>query len=679
MSIERLDSPGKTAAPAESPSPAASEPQQPEARGLGRALALGAVAVSLTAVLVTQAEMVLSSVRIGYLQLPPVALGLLLFVLGLSRAARRLGDRYSPGLGRRFSLTNTELLVVYVMMLVAAMVSSHGVAEKLVPLLVIPNYFANGGNSWDTLFGPHTPQALVPYDPHGGPQQSIAADYYERLPRGMSLPWHAWVTPLLTWGVLVAIILFGFLCLASLIRRSWVDEERLSFPLAQIPVTIVTEQGGSLFGNRLFWLGALLPVSVYTINGLHQNFPAVPAIPLTHLMGDYLSVSPWNQMYYTPLLISFAAIGFFYLLPQDVLFSLWAFFVLSRLEQVGSVAVNIDQAAMASSMKFQAMGAYAVLVATLISSSKGYWKGVWRSAIGRQKADDASELLPTRVAVFGLIGAVLLSSLWLWIMGMTPWLALLEMATLLFLIAVVMARSTAEAGLLMTETTFRPIDIYSLIAPVHTLGAANITMVSFLDGMFLRDQRGLLLTGFLDGLRVADAGQASRRKLLPAFGIAVLVALVVSVGMNVVLPYHIGALNMDNWMEQGSSRWVFQDDAAFMTHPGGASPWWATSGSVLAGIAVTAVLATMRRVCFWWPLTPLGYALIGSWSTTEFWFPCLVAWIFKSLSVRYGGRKLTVQATPFFLGMVVGEFGMAVLFVVLNICFHVQAPPFPWS
>lgn len=638
---------------------------------LGRALTIGVVTVAITAALVTQAEMVLSSVRIGYLQLPPVALGMLLFLLALRRAARRIT--------KRMSISDAEMLIVYVMALVGAMVSSHGVAEKLVPLLVIPNYFADSGNNWSNLFGPHTPPALVPYNPHGGAQQDVAATYYERLPRGAEIPWHAWVTPLLTWGVLIVLVLAAFLCLASLLRRSWVDEEKLSFPLARIPIELVTGDGGTLYQSRAFWMGLLLPVVVYAVNGLHQNVPTVPQIPLTFLLNDFVSSPPWNQVYYTPLLISFAAVGFFYLLPQDILCSIWVFFVLSRLEQVGAVSVNIDPASVASSLKFQAVGAYAVLVFTLFASSRHYWIRLWHSLKRRELAPVDNELIPTRYAVIGLAGSIVLSAVWLWVMGMSLWLAVFELLICIFVIAVVMARSTAEAGLLMTETTFRPIDIYSLFAPVHMLGAANLTILSFFDSMFLRDQRGLLLTGFLDGMRVMDAPSIPRRKILPAFALAVGVALVTAVGLNIVLPYHIGALNMDKWMEQGSSRWVFTDDAVFMGSMSAPSPGWATHGSVLAGVVVTSALVALRGMCYWWPLHPLGYVLVGSWSTTQFWFPCLLAWVCKSLSVRYGGAKAIRVATPFFLGMVAGEFGMAVLYVLLNICFHIQAPPFPWS
>ena len=42
--------------------------------------------------------------------------------------------------------------------------------------------------------------------------------------------------------------------------------------------------------------------------------------------------------------MSFAAIGFFFLLPADVLFSIWFFFLLSRVEQVVATSYNMDHA-----------------------------------------------------------------------------------------------------------------------------------------------------------------------------------------------------------------------------------------------------------------------------------------------------------------------------------------------
>ena len=647
------------------------KPVEGKQRGLGRAIVIGMIGVLGTAVVVTQAEMVLSSVRIGYLQMPPVALGLLLLLAMLGNLGRRIS--------KRLMLSKTELLVVYIMMLVSAMVSSHGIAQKLVPLLVIPNYFADSSNGWQSMFGAHTPQGLVPYSPGGGASQPVAAYFYDKLPRGVDLPWHAWVTPLINWGVLVCLVVFSFLCLASLLRRAWIEGEKLSFPLAQVPIIIADDGVDSPLRARSLRFGLLIPVCIYAINGLHQAAPSIPAIPLTFLVNDFLQTPPWNALYYTPVLISFAAIGFFFLLPLDILLSIWAFFLLSRLMQVGSLAYNIDGIALASSLKCQTIGAYVTIVGMLFWASRAHWASVWRSATGRDQGADSGEMLPYPVAFWGLIVSMLLSVCWLSVMGMSIWLAAFELVVCLFLIGPIMARSTAEAGLLMTETTFRPIDIFAFFAPVHSLGAVNITMVSFFDSMFLRDQRGLLLTGFLDSLRIVDATTMPRRKLFPILAGAVALALVAAVAMNIVLPYHIGALNMDHWMEQGSSRWVFNDDAEFIKGGVHAQPFWAAGGSAVAGAVVAGLLYVLRVTCYWWPFHPLGYALMGTWSTTEFWFSCLLAWLFKSLALRYGGTRMVTQATPFFLGLVIGEFGMAVLYVLLNLAFHIQPPPFPWG
>ena len=80
-----------------------------------------------------------------------------------------------------------------------------------------------------------------------------------------------------------------------------------------------------------------------------------------------------------------------------------------------------------------------------------------------------------------------------------------------------MARATAEAGLLMIETTFGPMDLYGLFVPLHGLGAHNLTLLAFTDSLLMRDQRGLLLTGLLgagrmaDGMKTADGSRVSRR------------------------------------------------------------------------------------------------------------------------------------------------------------------------
>lgn len=652
----------------------------------GRALLIGALGVALTALLVTQAEMVLSSVRIGYLQFPPVALGLLLVAVAIGRGLRRVSARWG--------LSASDLLVIYCMVLVAAMVSSHGVVQKFIPLLVVENYLATNTNNWHDNFNRFILPSQVPFDPAGPDKQAVAAKYYEKLLRGETIPWSSWTVPVLNWGFLIFLVLFAFLCLTAILRKQWVDNEKLSFPLAQLPLEIAgDEERRQFFSNRLMWLGALLPIVVYGINGLHQVQPTVPEVKLTVLLNDYLTTPPWNTLAYTPFVLSFAAVGFFFLLPADVLFSIWFFFLLTRVEQIAAIAYNMDTPGMPLYppplfVGYQTVGAYLVLVGYFVYIGRPHLRKVWAAAIGRERVDDSNELLPYRVAVWGLLGSVAASAFWLWGMGMSLWLAVFELVIFIFVIALVMARSTAEAGMLMTETTFRPVDLLRMVVPFHDFGPQNLTQLAFFDNMFLRDQRGLLLTGMLDSLRIADGTNIRRRQFVGVLALGIALAFVIAVGLNIALPYTLGAVRMDGWMEQGSPRYTWDDYAPHFKPgvPVAAGASWQMPTFFAVGVGVTLFLTVMRTAFFWWPLHPLGYALSGSWSTVEFWFPCLLAWVFKSLSLRYGGMGFYQKARPFFLGLVIGEFGIAVFFVVVNLLsawltpeHKIPPPAFPWG
>lgn len=644
-----------------------------------RALLIGSIGVGATAFLVTQAEMVLSSVRIGYLQFPPAALGLLLIVVAAGRLAKRLS--------RRWGLSSSDLLVIYSMMLVGAMVSSHGVAQKFVPLLVIPREFADHSNNWHGLFDPHTPQRLVPWDTHNPDKGLLVAQYYDKMPRGGSVPWGQWLPPLLNWGILIVLVLFSFLCLTAILRRQWVDHEKLSFPLTQLPLEIARDEDRhTFFRSGLMWLGALIPAAIFSVKGLHQIEPLVPDIPVQWVLSDYLTAPPWNQLPYTSFMLSFAAIGFFYLLPTDILFSVWFFFVLSRLMQVAAISYNMalpemPQYGIPMLLGYQVVGAYLTLLAYFAWIARPHLRHVWAVVQGRVPADDGNELLPYRVAVWGLLASLLLAVGWLWIAGMSPWLAVFELVVGVFGIGLIMARSTAEAGMLMTETSFAPSSILRMVVPLHALGAANITMLSYFDSLFTHDQRGLLLTGLLDGARISDGAKVSRRAFAGALALGVGIALVIAVGLNIWFPYHIGAFSMDGWLETGSSRNIFNDNGHNMLQEaaGGNGANWQMPVFFILGVLVTTFLVAMRAAFFWWPLHPLGYALMGNWTTSIFWFPCFLAWLIKALTVRYGGVKLYTRSRPLFLGMVLGEFGTAVVAILLNLAFHLPPPAFPWQ
>src|SRR3989441_2730481 len=131
-----------------------------------RALAVGAAGIVLVVLIVSWAELVTGRIMIGFLQLPPVVLPLLFLLVVVNRAvARRAPHR---------ALSAAEIAVAYLMMVLAAMITSRGVMEDLIPVLVGGNYYAGAPNRWDELYFPHIRPWLVPWDPRGGPRQEVA-------------------------------------------------------------------------------------------------------------------------------------------------------------------------------------------------------------------------------------------------------------------------------------------------------------------------------------------------------------------------------------------------------------------------------------------------------------------------------------------------------------------------
>ena len=646
---------------------------QNENRISGRSVLIGICCVIVICCIVSYAELVITYIQIGFLQLPPAVIGLFFFLV--------LGNRLLAKLNDRFAFSPRELMCIYCMMLVASMISSRGVMEKLIPALIAVNYFTNETNSWDTLFFPHIKPWLIPFSPEQKGQASIAISFYEGMQGGDSIPWRAWLEPLSAWGVLVFFVFTAFLCLAAILRKQWIENEKLSFPLVSLPLEFVHE-GHGFFRNRLMWLGFALPALIFTLNGLHEIWPQIPNLSLRYLLNQYFTEQPFNAIAYTPIFLSFAAIGFFYLLPTQLLFSLWFFFLLTRFQDIVAAMFGLRVSSMPLYptrlyIGYQVAGAYIVLVISFIYMGLPHFRRVFREAFTGNKTDDADELLPYRTAVWGLIVSLILAVGWCYAAGLNLGFAVFEILVYICIVAVVMARSTAEGGLLMTETSFRPLDLYQLIASKASLGAQSLTVLSFLDAIFTRDQRGLILTGFLDGLKIRDRVGMSYRSLVSVFVLGCTLAFLCAAAIHLWLPYKHGANYMYSYTYRGNPLWAFQDNVAAIE---GLGTDHRTTGGLFfgVGILVTTGLVILRMLYWWWPLHPLGYALSASWTLVVFWFPVLIAWGIKTPILRYSGIRQYQRLRPFFLGMVFGEFSMAVLWTLISWSANVPAPFFPW-
>ena len=140
-------------------------------------------------------------------------------------------------------LKPAESAVAHCMMLIASMIASRGVMERLVTTMVGVRYYENDANQWSSLFFPHLKPWMVPWDPKAD-EAPVARYFYEGLPAGEPIPWSSWALPLAGWMVLYLIVFGAFLCLATIVYRQWSHHEKLTFPLVALPLEMIESRGG---------------------------------------------------------------------------------------------------------------------------------------------------------------------------------------------------------------------------------------------------------------------------------------------------------------------------------------------------------------------------------------------------------------------------------------------------
>ncbi|MCH8991621.1 MAG: hypothetical protein IIA44_07740 [Acidobacteria bacterium] len=223
-----------------------------------------------------------------------------------------------------------ERALIYGGVVIGVTATGSAIMHRFLPGLVTGSYggFANPRGQYYQLLE-LVPEWMVPSRPNG--QAAIQA-----FEGGASVPWEAWTVPLLGWGVLFFALFLTSYCLALLLRERWMETERLSFPLIEMPAALIEgeTESGPLFKARPFLWGAALSVVLYTINGIHHYFPELSKIG-THLnLGDFLLEEPFKAMapFESPFVfaVSPILIAIAYLSPVEVSFSTWVFFLLTR-------------------------------------------------------------------------------------------------------------------------------------------------------------------------------------------------------------------------------------------------------------------------------------------------------------------------------------------------------------
>ncbi|MBD3292393.1 MAG: hypothetical protein GF393_05680, partial [Armatimonadia bacterium] len=257
----------------------------------------------------------------------------------------------------QYALTPGELAVSYAMLSLGTAIAGHDFLQVLATEIPFATYYANPVNGWEEIFAGFLDSSVLVSDPRA------VWDFWE----GDAYLYTAdairpWLPAIGTWLIFVFALVGTMLGIDVLVWRRWTEQEKLSYPLTDIPYTLTRPGmgivGSDLFGSRVFWIGFGIVAVIDIVNGIGTLYPAIPTVKITAInIGANFDAYPWRAMGNTWISVYPFAIGLGYLMPQDFLFSAWFFYWFWKLELVLSHVFGYTRVGMPF-VKEQTVGAY---------------------------------------------------------------------------------------------------------------------------------------------------------------------------------------------------------------------------------------------------------------------------------------------------------------------------------
>lgn len=597
-----------------------------------------------------------------------------LFTLFVLTGANFAVKRFRP----RVALSRVELITVYVMVSVTSAVCSHNMMEILVSMMGYPYYFQTPENRWGALFIDRLPRWLMVSDPTALKNFYLGGSTLYS-PENF-LPW---LWPALCWSVFCAVLLFTMLCLNSILRKHWIESERLTFPIIMLPLEM-TDESGSIFRNRYFWLAFGIAGAITLLAGFHYLYPSIPYIRIVRRnMNQFITQNPWRAMGGISMGFYFWAIGIAYLMPLELSFSCWLFYWLIKLELVASYQLGLHQLSspgtgLDNSFPFlnsQSYGAYLGFFVMSMWSGRHYLARVYRTAFrGTQEEDETNEAVSYRTAILGAAAGVVFLAAFAHSIGMS-YLVIGVFFVLYFIFAITCCRIRAELGF-PTHDMHQMSPQYPILTAAGTEHLPRQDLVGFsMLWWFNRTYASHPAPHELEGFKLAERTNTPARQIFIAVVIAAIFAMPIGFWMLLHTYYARGGATskMEEWA-LGFGNNFSNDLAGRLTNVYPTNT--ASMGFVGVGFAGSMLLSWLRLTYLRFPLHPLAYAIGHSWGVAQLWMPLMIGSTVKYFILRFGSLPTYRRSLPFFYGLILGEIAVGSLWTLVGIALDIPTYDF---
>ncbi|MCZ6635343.1 MAG: hypothetical protein O7G87_18230 [bacterium] len=552
----------------------------------------------------------------------------------------------------QWALSRTEVMGIFGMVWMVGTAPAVGWGGYLITDISAPAAFSSPENRFWEVVGPYMPRWLF-FDRGTWAVERL----YSGLGPGEAIPWDHWTVPLFWWfaGTL-ALVMAGFFA-SVLFYKQWLEHERLTFPLATVPLELLREEPGSrlpaVFRQWAFWAGFACTGAVLFWNIAGYFVLSLPRITVyDHYLTKAVFIGrdfPTLYLRVQPLLM-----GLSYLCPLNILLSFWVFFVVNVFKQAlinrtgFTVGLQGQAAASGEIRMLEAHGALFFLVVWSVWVARGHLKETFRKAISGLRSEDDGAPVSYRTAWLGFLAAFVFLLGWMMGMGIGLVAALLQLL-LLFVIYVGVAKYSAATGFVFLSPQGQK------GGPVMKalLGTANFTasdltgiMVVNRGGLAAHSGRMLSIPAIPHFFRLLQQGLGRRFLVVVALPGALLVAYLVSCGAQLYLCYTEGGLNaayMYDWTVMLGQVGLIEGTEPTYFDPQKLLVW-------LFGVGEAGLLTLLSARFASWPIHPVGLAFPHH----TYGFAIFLVWLVKSLTLRFGGVGLYRRSLPFWYGVVVG-------------------------
>lgn len=622
-----------------------------------RAVTLGALLIPLNAFWIVRLERVMFGPYPSTISLFANVVFVLFLLVGLNALLRR----FLP----RLAFSQGELLTLYTMLAIStglAGLDGAGILSQLIP----HGAWFGATNHWDKFLGAF-PNWLVVRDRGVLRGHFLGHSSFYR-------PEHlrAWIVPILAWTLFLSLLMLVAHGINVLVRRQWADRERLTFPIVWLPLEMTEAgSGAGFFRNRLMWAGFALAGGLCLWNGIAFLYPSLPMVPLGITdLKPYLAVKPWSAIDWFPVTLYPLAIGLGFLLPLDLLFSCWFFFLFWKAQIVVSNAMAWDTTPDFPFIREQGFGAILGLFVFYLWTGRRHYAALFRRSTSPTDRQDASGTVNERMALAGVVVG-LVGLLAFCLAARVAWWVAASFFAIYLPTIIVVTRIRAELGAPVHDFHFMGPDAM-IPRALGTTPLRESDMAFFTFSFALtRAHRSDTMPVGLEGLQMAHLRHLEERRMLGAILLATVLGTLGAFWAFEHQAYTLGAAAKFN-QGFGHAQQAFERMNNWV---GGTQDKHPNAPAVTAmgvGLLTTLVLFFCRLRWFGFPFHPLGYAISSSWAINLVWMPLLIAWVLKGLAMRYGGLRVYRQYVPFFLGLILGDCVIGSFWALLSLLLNIR-------